>query len=302
MAEGRTIIDTDEPGLIPPEKRPSLIVLAGRDFGRQYFLAQGETTIGRDDNCTIPLNDGRVSRRHAKIVGDPLAPAGPQFKVIDLGSTNGTFLNDQKINEAELDDGDKIRIGYTVFKYAVRDVVEIEYEDRIYRMATTDALTGLLSREYFMQQYTDTFHRSERYGRPFSIMMIDIDDFKAVNDTHGHPAGDVVLGVIGKLILKVIRHEDRAARYGGEEFIILLPETSPRDALYPAERLCESVEARKFKTGDNPFSVTLSIGIAGYPDHATAIDELVEKADQALYRAKKSGKNMVKMGEPDTKP
>ena len=283
----------------PKEKHPSLIVLAGHDFGRQYFLLRGETMIGRDEDCAVRLNDFRVSRRHAKITGDPGNQSGPYFKIVDLDSSNGTFLNDQRIKEAVLTDGDRINIGHTVFKYAIRDIVEVEYEDRIYRMATTDALTGLLSRDYFLQQYNDTFHRSERYQRPFAVMMIDIDDFKKINDVHGHPAGDRVLEEIGRMILGVLRQEDYAARYGGEEFIVLLPETGPEKARYPAERLRKELESHRFNIGGKQFSVTASIGIAGYPDHASAMNELVEKADAALYEAKKSGKNSVCVLTPD---
>ncbi|MBI4831283.1 MAG: GGDEF domain-containing protein, partial [Candidatus Lindowbacteria bacterium] len=225
--------------------------------------------------------------------GDPQAQLGPHFKLIDLNSTNGTFLNDRKISEAVLTDGDKIHIGYTVFKYAIRDLVEIEYENKIYRMATTDALTGLFSREHLLQQYNEVFHRSQRYNRPFSLMMIDIDNFKSVNDTYGHPAGDKVLEQLGQLIMEAIRYEDFAARYGGEEFVVVLPETSPENALHPAERLRKSLEARVFEAGDSRFSVTVSVGIAGYPDHADTMSDLVKKADSALYDAKGLGKNRV---------
>ncbi|RJP64266.1 MAG: GGDEF domain-containing protein [Candidatus Abyssobacteria bacterium SURF_17] len=300
MPERKTITDFGNPGPPHNEKRPSLIVLAGRDFGRQYFLARGETTIGRDEDCTIRLNDGRASRKHAKVVGDPGGKSGPHFRVIDLDSTNGTFLNDQQIKEAELSEGDRIRIGYTVFKYAIRDIAEIEYGDKIYRMATTDALTRLLSRDYFFQQYSDLFRRSERYSRPFSLMMVDIDDFKSVNDSYGHPVGDKVLEGIGQMITAVIRYEDLAARYGGEEFVIILPETAPESARNPAERLRRSLEAHQFRAGDATFSVTISVGIASYPDHASTMEELLQKADIALYQAKRSGKNAVRVFQHDT--
>lgn len=293
----RTVVDHTNPARSPDEKHPSLIVLTGRDFGRQYFLDKGETSIGRDEDCAIRLDDARVSRKHSKIVGDP---SGPYFKVIDLNSTNGTFLNDQPIREAVLTDGDRIRIGYTVFKYAIRDIAEIEYENKIYRMATTDSLTKLSTREYFMQQYSDTFYRSERYQRPFSLMMADIDDFKSINDTYGHPIGDLVLASIGKMILNVIRHEDFAGRVGGEEFAIVLPETGPEHARNPAERLRRSVEAYHFHSGSEQFPVTISIGIATYPNHAASMAELIQKADTALYEAKKSGKNTVRVFKPDT--
>jgi diguanylate cyclase (GGDEF)-like protein len=302
MPERKTIIDSVDPSGGDEERRPSLIVLAGHDFGRQYFLARGETTIGRDEDCPIRVSDARASRQHAKIVGDPGVQSGPYFRILDLDSTNGTFLNDKRIKEAVLTDGDRIRIGYTVFKYAIRDIMEIEFDNKIYRMATTDALTGLQSREYFLQQYSDVFHRSERYERPFSLMMVDIDDFKSVNDTHGHPAGDRVLEGIGRMILEVIRHEDFAARYGGEEFVILLPETRPDDARNPAERLRRSVAAYGFKAGEEELSVTVSIGIAGYPDHASAMGTLLEQADGALYEAKKSGKNAVRVVQSGPRP
>ncbi len=300
MRERRTIIDAGNSRDNREERRPSLIVLAGHDFGRQYFLPRGETVIGRDEDCPICLADARVSRKHAKIVGEPGVQSGPYFRVIDLGSTNGTFLNDKRIKEAVLTDGDRIRIGYSVLKYAIRDIVEIEYDNKIYRMATTDTLTKLFSREYFQQQYSDVFHRSERYQRPFSLMMIDIDDFKSVNDTHGHPVGDLVLETIGRMIREVVRHEDYAARYGGEEFIVLLPETLPENARNPAERLRRSVEAYRFKAGDAQFSVTVSIGIAGYPEHAQSMEKLMERTDNALYDSKKSGKNSVRIYQPET--
>jgi diguanylate cyclase (GGDEF)-like protein len=126
-------------------------------------------------------------------------------------------------------------------------------------------------------------------------MMIDIDDFKSVNDTYGHPAGDKVLEEIGRMIMEIVRHEDVAARYGGEEFAILLPETGPEDARYPAERLRRSLEAFHFKADDKRFSTTLSIGIAGYPNCASTMDELVGKADSALYEAKRAGKNVIRV-------
>lgn len=295
MVERKTLVDSLHPNNASQERRPSLIVLAGRDFGRQYFLTEGETLIGRGEECTVRLHDARASRVHTKIVGAGGRGSEQYFKAIDLGSTNGTFLNDRRVGEAVLTEGDRLRVGYTVLKYAMRDIVEIEFDNKIYRMATTDSLTGLLSREYFHQQFSDIFHRSERYQRPFSVMMVDIDDFKSVNDTYGHPAGDRVLEQIGRMILDIIRHEDIAARYGGEEFAILLPETSPENARYPAERLRRSLEVFRFTVDDKRFSITISIGIAGYPDCASTMDELVDKADTALYEAKKAGKNTVRI-------
>jgi diguanylate cyclase (GGDEF)-like protein len=302
MGEKKTITDFIPPRRAPAEKRPSLTVITERDFGRQYYLDKGETVIGRDDDCDIRLQDARTSRKHTKIVGEPGRKSGPYFKAVDLDSTNGTYINDKRIKEAALGDGDRLHVGYTVFKYSVRDVEELEMEKKMYRMATTDALTGLFSREYFTQQLGDTFHRCERYQRPFSLIMADIDDFKAVNDTYGHPTGDVVLEGVGRIITDIIRHEDCGARYGGEEFMVLLPETPPENARYPAERLRKSLEGFRFQAEGKRFSVTVSVGIAGFPDHASTMDELIEKVDQALYEAKRAGKNTVRLFHADTQP
>ncbi|RJP21243.1 MAG: GGDEF domain-containing protein [Candidatus Abyssobacteria bacterium SURF_5] len=298
MGERRTLIEIVKPAQPPGERRPSLIVLVGRDFGRQYFLTRNEAVIGRDDDCAIQLSDARISRRHSKIVGDPGRTAAPYFRLMDLGSTNGTFLNDRKIKEAVLTDGDRIRVGSTILKYAIRDLVEIEYEEKIFRMATTDALTRLYSREYFLQQYTELFHRSERYQRPFSMMLVDIDDFKKVNDSFGHPEGDRVLEGIARAILDVVRREDLVARYGGEEFAILLPETGPLGARNPAERLRRKIEGLRFCAGEKEYSVTVSIGIAGYPEHALSMEKVLSCADSALYEAKRTGKNAVYIFSP----
>ena len=295
MSHKKTIIDAAPARRAQEEKRPSLTVMTENDFGRQYPLGKDEIIIGRDEECDIRVSDDLASRRHARIVGDSGLKTGPYFKVIDLGSTNGTQVNGRRVSEAALTDGDRLHVGGTVFKYSVRDVCEVDLEKKIYRMATTDTLTGLSSREHFLRQVEDTFHRSERYQRPFSLMMADIDDFKAVNDTHGHPVGDVVLEAIGGIIMDIIRHEDCAARYGGEEFIVLLPETPTEKALFPAERLRRNVEAFEFQAEKEGFHLTASVGIAGFPEHAATVDELIEKVDQALYEAKRSGKNAVRV-------
>ena len=302
MNEKKTITDFVPPRRAPAEKRPSLTVITEHDFGRQYYLDKAETVIGRDDDCDICLSDESTSRKHTKIVGEPGRKSGPYFKAVDLESTNGTYINEKRITEAALSDGDRLHVGHTVFKYSVRDIEELELEKKIYQMATTDALTGLFSREYFRQQLTDTFHRSERYQRPFSLMMADIDDFKAINDTYGHPTGDLVLEGVGRIVADIVRHEDYAARYGGEEFMVLLPETSPENARFPAERLRKSLEGFRFQAEGKRFSVTISIGIAGFPAHASAMEELLEKVDQALYEAKRAGKNVVKLFQADTQP
>jgi diguanylate cyclase (GGDEF)-like protein len=163
------------------------------------------------------------------------------------------------------------------------------------RFAFTDYLTGLRTRGYFEQQLELEFKRAERKQQKFSLLMIDIDHFKAVNDTFGHHIGDQLLRDVTSILMKDMREVDTVARYGGEEFVIILPETTQTGALYVAERLRRAVERAKFFAG-SPHSVqhlTISIGVAVYDVDAQFKRDLIEFADAALYAAKHEGRNRV---------
>lgn len=167
-------------------------------------------------------------------------------------------------------------------------------QDELQKLARTDPLTGLYNRRHFFEIAEKEFAESVRYDRPLSVIILDLDLFKEVNDTYGHLVGDQALIHIGKLLLKEIRTPDTAARYGGEEFVVLLPETDSASAMMFAERLRSLVEDSAFKTGSNTIYLTASFGVAGnhiYGDKT--IDQLISKADQALYKAKADGRNRV---------
>jgi len=160
--------------------------------------------------------------------------------------------------------------------------------------STHDDLTGLFNYREFNRQLTEEVERSRRYTRPFSLLMLDIDHFKVVNDTYGHMAGDEALQALATLIRREIRPVDLVARYGGEEFVMLLPETTGPGALELGERLRAFIagHAVPLSTGHTIF-LTVSIGLATYPDDADSLPRLVNLADQALYAAKSAGRNRV---------
>ncbi len=172
-------------------------------------------------------------------------------------------------------------------------VIEFEDFERTERAAITDHLTGLFNRAHFDASLKREINRCLRYGQIASLVMLDLDDFKDVNDRHGHPAGDIVLKEVGRLLTQRVRDLDIGARYGGEEFAMILPETPRMSAWVVAERLRGEVERhfKRRKSGGASFPVTISGGIASYPDDATNVENLVRRADEALYRAKRAGKN-----------
>jgi diguanylate cyclase (GGDEF)-like protein/putative nucleotidyltransferase with HDIG domain len=153
-----------------------------------------------------------------------------------------------------------------------------------------DALTGLFNRRHFEERLKEEVSRHSRYGDVFSVLMLDLDQFKSYNDTYGHPAGDMVLAEVGRIIRNSIRNVDQAFRYGGDEFVVILPETGRDDAYVVAERIREKIAAEMERKG---VAVTCSIGLASYPVDGVAAGELVDAADDALYHAKHAGANRV---------
>ena len=164
--------------------------------------------------------------------------------------------------------------------------------EEIVGLSLRDGLTGLFNHSYFYQQVELEVKRFVRYGTPVSLVLIDIDDFKLVNDTFGHLAGDYVLREVAELLQKSMRKSDTTARYGGEEFAILLPETPQEGAFILAERLRDKLASMTFNYGEQTIFATMSIGIAEYsPKTDSSNADLIKKADRALYRAKESGRN-----------
>lgn len=163
-------------------------------------------------------------------------------------------------------------------------------------LANTDALTGALNRRHFLNAGSLAIGRARQDATPTSVLLMDIDDFKQVNDRHGHSTGDAVLQMFARQCLKSLRPQDMLARWGGEEFVALLPATAPADAVRISERLCKAIaESRVCGTGGAPMGVTVSIGVAVSEGGGAGLDVLLSRADAAMYTAKRSGKNRVKL-------
>lgn len=178
-------------------------------------------------------------------------------------------------------------------------VVAVE-NSRLYRLtkrlAITDELTDLYNYRYLQQRLDDEVGRADRYSKRLSLLMLDLDDFKRINDTYGHLVGDRVLGEIGQLLKSTVREVDIVARYGGEEFTIILPETDASGAFIVAEKIREAVSLHRFPDADGGHSIhiTVSIGLASYPVHAADKESLLRSADDAVYHSKETGKDRVR--------
>jgi two-component system chemotaxis response regulator CheY len=172
----------------------------------------------------------------------------------------------------------------------------VELQEKLLELTVTDPLTGLRNRRAFEKELAVQFERARRYERPLSLIIIDVDHFKSINDTWGHTAGDAVLSDVAHCIARQTRSSDLVARIGGEEFAVLLPETPLLEALQVAEKIRAAVASAPLRTGKAAIPVTISAGVANIPhSQVSEPTELVHAADQALYRAKERGRNRVEM-------
>ena len=270
----------------------SLVVMQGAEIGRDFRLRKNRMVIGRSTRADICLPDDEASREHAYISYEGTGTIhGATFTLTDLGSTNHTFVNSKRVESVQLRDGDKILIGDSVLKFVVLDRIEAKFHEEVRELITYDQLTGLLTKESLYMAFERELKRCLRYGIPLTVMMMDLDRFKAVNDGHGHLMGSHVLAEVGRLIQQCIRVSDVSARYGGEEFLSYLAETDRKGAEVAAERIRGEIEAFPFTLDDVTIQVTISIGIAIAPGHGEDLKTLVAAADEALYQAKETGRN-----------
>lgn len=185
--------------------------------------------------------------------------------------------------------------------FSVQAAISIE-NARLFELATTDGMTKLYVHRYFQLLLDQEMKRSRRHNKKFSLIMMDIDNFKSFNDTYGHQLGDKVLKEVAATARKISRSEDVAARYGGEEFVMILPETDSRQAVIIADRIRESVAEIEIPHGNEKLHVTISLGVSTYPHHAEDKVALISAADAALYASKYKGKNCVTLFEKKRQP
>ena len=259
------------------------------DLGKRYVLHKDLTTIGRERDNDIVLDSDNVSRQHAKVEQHDGC-----FHVVDLASTNGTFVNDelQPVTIRRLRRGDQLRIGDMILKYLSGSDVEAQYHQAIFSMTITDGLTDVSNKKQLDNVLTREISRALRYRRRLSVAMIDIDHFKQINDTYGHPAGDAVLQDLAGVLKARLRPDDELGRYGGEEFCAILPETPLDGAVKMAEDLRRLIEEHAFAADGHPIKVTVSIGVTEL-EEGQDVRAIYKAADDRLYDAKRGGRNQV---------
>ncbi|MEO6953737.1 MAG: GGDEF domain-containing protein [Polyangia bacterium] len=264
-----------------------LIYPGGPELGKRFELHDGECTIGRGADCDIQVDRDSVSRRHAKVTRQ-----GTGWQVEDLGSTNGSYVNDNQVTAYALRDGDLLKIGNAIFKFLIGSNIEAAYHEEIYRMTIIDGLTHTFNKRYFLDTLDKEIPRCTRHARPLALVMFDIDHFKKINDEHGHLTGDFVLREMARRIKSRVRKEEVFARYGGEEFAVILPETTLEQAMKVAEDLRKLVAASSFDFEGDRIMVTVSLGV-GVTDKEMLPEPFIKIADDNLYKAKRGGRNKV---------
>ncbi len=296
--EDETVVARSVPIASVPEgarDRALLLVLSGPAVGQTCAIGPHSAVLGRGGGNEAPIPDPEISRHHARI-----ALSEGEFTISDLGSANGTFVNGARVDaQVPLQEADRIQLGpVTVLKFSLLDPLEAEVQRRLHAAIHTDVLTGAHNRRYLETRLLDEFAHATRHRRQLCLLMLDIDNFKQVNDRHGHLVGDIVLRELAAQLMKEVRAEDVVVRYGGEEFLIVARELAPEQGLEFGERLRSRVQAQPVMLPvDAQLAISISVGLAnlqlGQDKDPVAI---IARADAALYRAKQRGRNQVEYG------
>jgi diguanylate cyclase (GGDEF)-like protein len=269
----------------------------GRRLGSRFRLAGGRSLeIGRDPELGISIPDVlSISRRHAV-----LRYTGRAVTLEDLGSTNGTYVNDQLIRgRTVLKSGDRFQVAAVHFKFLHEQDVEHAYYEAISDLVTRDGLTEVYNKRKFEEEAEREWARAVRYRRPLALIAFDLDDFKTINDSYGHLCGDFVLKQVTNLVREALRPEQMLARVGGDEFAVLCPETDAEGARSLAERLRETVAGLDYRYCDFRISVTCSFGVAQRHRSMARHPDLYHAADRALYECKRAGRNRTSVYVPE---
>ena len=261
----------------------------GADLGTTVEVGK-RVRIGRDPKCELCLNDAGVSWRHAEIK----FTSDGSYEIRDVGSTNGTRIDGRSLQTPEiLEDGKKIFLGETVVRFQLADEMEAEFQKEVAEIVSTDSLTGLESKRRFDDAMDAAVALAKNNGLVLTVMMMDMDGIKEINDTHGHLYGAHSIAEAGRIIGKVLGSSGHVCRWGGDEFSAFVPGMDRDEAFIVAEAIREAIDKADLKKNGIDLHPTISIGIACFPHDAEKVVDLIAAADTALYRAKALGKNRV---------
>ena len=268
-----------------------LLVYAGAidspEVGRTFPLHGEEMIIGRSSDADIQVDRDSVSRRHAR-----LQRQNDGWVVSDLQSTNGSYINDMPVREQRLLSGESLKIGNAVFKFLAGPNLEGLMQDEFYRIAVTDGLTQARNRRAFADLVEREIARSRRFARPLSLLVLDLDHIKAVNDAHGHLTGDHIIKEMARRIQRQMDRCEVLCRYDGTQFMLLLPEATSAQAMTRAEALRQSAASETFNFEGDRIPITASVGVVTL---STEVDSahLIKVGVEQLLKAKKQGRNRV---------
>ena len=272
---------------------PYLIVFIGRDAGKRFKLEPGRMTVGRSPQADIKISDHRVSRIHCTFEWND-----ETITVEDNESTNGTYVDSQKIKRTKILPGIPIQLGQSVMKIEYKDEAEIQSEENLLRQVSVDPLTGIFSRQHFLRLASMEMAYACRHQLPAGVIMLVIDKYNQIIDTHGNQSGEFVLARAAGIISKTIRTEDLLARYTEEEFIIMpRGDLNKEDMFVQCERIRKAIKDFEFRFGEETFQITLSLGyhfekMKGR-DFKDKLTGLIAKSERALYLAKGRGGDRI---------
>ncbi|MEZ6124554.1 MAG: GGDEF domain-containing protein [Planctomycetaceae bacterium] len=282
------------PSSVEPGRGCLLQIYPATSRSELMRLTAESVTIGRDHGCDITISDQAMSRAHAVI-----EQRQGNYFLSDLGSTNGTWLNDKAVRgRVALNGGELIRMGGSILKFMSAMDEEANYHAVVHELMTRDSLTNAFNRSYLIPLIETEISRCRSQSAMFSLILLDIDHFKRINDRHGHLVGDEVLRIFCERIRRELRTNDMLARFGGEEFVIACSRTGLVDARHLAERVRLSISSERFQTHAGLIDVTCSMGVCSTDGSSfPSCDLLLTCADQQLYAAKKAGRNRVQAYE-----
>jgi two-component system, cell cycle response regulator len=283
------------PSALMVDGQAIVVMLYGPCLGHRFPLHGRESIIGRKGEVDIIIDSDSVSRRHARICR---APDGSWF-VEDLGSRNGTWVNEERVTRRGLGHGDMLRFGGAMMKFLTGPNVEAGYHDAIYQISMQDALTGFHNRRYFLEILDREMAGARRHLLPLSVVLFDIDHMRRINEAHGFLAGDAVLAEIGRRLRPRVRREDLLARIGGEEFACVLTKTPRGGAMAFGETLRRMVNSQPFPHERTALPVTISLGVIEYDGgnarHHETVEplQLLKRAEENVAAAKINGRDRL---------